>query len=132
MKVFLAGTKNNSTWRESIIPRLKVDYFDPVIDNMDEDAFEKIIHEREHCDFCLYVITPKMKGFFAIPEVVDDSNRRPEKTLFCFIKKDEEAVFSKHQIKSLNAIGKMITTNGAKWLNSLDATVDFLNSQENS
>lgn len=31
MKVFLGGTCNESTWREKLIPMLKIDYFNPVV-----------------------------------------------------------------------------------------------------
>ena len=30
-KVFLGGTCNNSTWREELIPQLKIDYYNPVV-----------------------------------------------------------------------------------------------------
>ena len=39
---------------------------------------EEEIKQRAECDFCLYVITPKMTGVYSIAEVVDDSNKRPE------------------------------------------------------
>ena len=31
-KVFLGGTCNNSTWRDELIPQLKIDYFNPVVE----------------------------------------------------------------------------------------------------
>ena len=48
------------------------------------------LKQREESDFCFYVLTPKMNGFFSVAEVVDDSNKRPAKTVFCFINKDDE------------------------------------------
>ncbi len=33
IEIFLGGTCNNSTWREYIIPRLNIKYFNPVVDN---------------------------------------------------------------------------------------------------
>ena len=50
---------------------------------------EEELKQREECDFVLYVITPKMTGVYSIAEVVDDSNKRREKTLFYFMEKDE-------------------------------------------
>ena len=129
MKVFLAGTSDGSKWRDQLIPKLKIEFFNPVIENMDADDFEKVIHEREHCDYCLYVITPMMKNFFPIPEVVDDSNRRPDKTLYCYLSEDEGKAFTPHQIKSLQAVGKMINTNGGIWFKSFDDVVEFLNTK---
>ena len=62
MKVFLGGTCNESTWRDRLIPMLEMDFFNPVVDDWDEDAQGRERFEREHCDYCLYVITPKMTG----------------------------------------------------------------------
>ena len=47
-----------------------------------------------------------MKGSYSIAEVIDDSNKRPGKTIFCFINKDGKQEFDKEQIKSLDKVGK--------------------------
>ncbi len=127
-KVFLGGTVNNSTWREEIMPRLEIDYFNPTVDEWTDEAYKKELFEREHCDFCLYVLTPKLTGFYSIAEAIDDSNKRPQKTIFCYIPEDQDKKFGKFQIKSMNAVGKMIKKNGALWLDSIDEVVDYLNS----
>jgi len=88
IKVFLGGTANKSNWRDYIIPKLKINYFNPIVDDWNEAAYKKELYEREHCDFCIYVITPKMTGVYSIAEVIDDSNKRPNKTLFCILTKD--------------------------------------------
>ena len=86
MKVFLGGTCNESTWRDRLISQLKdVDYFNPVVPDWTEECMAEEINQRESCDFVLYVITPFMTGVYAIAEAVDDSNKRPGKTLFCFL-----------------------------------------------
>ncbi len=130
MKVFLGGTLNGSKWRDYVIPGLEIDYFNPDVRKLDKEAYEIETDERDCCDYYLYVITPKIEGFFLIPEVVDDSNKRPEKTLYCFIPKDGNNEFNEHQIKSLKAIGRMIRTNGGKWLSSLDEVIEFLNTRK--
>ena len=106
MKVFLGGTCNDSTWRNVFIPMLKIDYFNPVVDDWPEDCMAEEIKQRESCDFCLYAITPKMTGIYAIAEVVDDSNKRPDKTIFVLLHGDEGSNFSPSQEKSLNHISK--------------------------
>lgn len=126
-KVFLGGTVNRSTWRDSIIERLSIDYFNPVVENWTDEAYQRELHERKSSDFCLYVITPKMTGFYSIAEVVDDSNKRPERTIYCMMDNDDDAKFTPHQIKSLKAVGKMVEKNGAKWFKTLDEVVEFLN-----
>jgi len=127
-KVFLGGTVNHSKWRDEVIPRLKIEFFNPVVDHWDETAYKKELYERDICDYCLYVITPKMTGFYSIAEVIDDSNKRPNKTLFCLVPMDGEETFSGFQIKSLQAVGKMVEKNGGKWLKSLSEVIDYLNS----
>lgn len=126
-KVFLGGTANHSQWRETLKPMLKIDFFDPVVPVWNEEARIRELNERENCDYCLYVITPKMTGFYAVAEVVDDSNKRPDKTVYCVIDNDEGDVFVPHQIKSLLAVGKLVKRNGGHWLQNLNEVAEFLN-----
>lgn len=127
MKVFLGGTCNESTWRDQLIPLLKIDYFNPVVDDWDEKAYQQELYERKSCDFVLYVITPKMTGVYSIAEVVDDSNKQPDKTLFCFVNDDETHKFDTGQIKSLEAVNKMVNKNGGKTFFNLTQIADYLN-----
>lgn len=127
MKVFLGGTCNGSFWRDFLIPQLRIDYFNPVVEDWTPDCMEEEVRQRESCDLCLYVITPKMLGTFAIAEVVDDSNKRPEKTVFCFVENDDDASFSSAQIKSLKQVAQMVNCNGATVIDSLIHVADYLN-----
>ncbi len=128
-KVFLGGTCNKSLWRDGVIKKLKIDYYNPCGETWTPEMMEEELKQRKECDFCLYVITPKLKGFYSIAEVADDSNKRPEKTIFCFINEDEEETFSDVQIKSLQQVAKMIKENGANVFNTLEEVTDFLNHQ---
>ena len=144
-KVFLGGTCNESKWRDKLIPMLKINYFNPVVDDWNEECYQRELKEREECDYCLYVITPKMTGVYSIAEVVDDSNKRPEKTIFCVLNKDlnkdyddtiitnesmQPIFFSKGQMMSLDRVGKMIERNGGKYFKSLKEVADYLNKEE--
>lgn len=127
-RVFLGGTCNGSTWRDTLIPQLtKVDYFNPVVSNWTPECQAEEIRQRETCDYCLYVISPKMTGIYSIAEVVDDSNKRPDKTLFLFLDKDEDAIFTPHQLKSLRQTAKMVEKNGARVFEIMAQLVNFLN-----
>ena len=126
-KVFLGGTCNESTWRDKLIEILEIDYFNPVVDDWTEECYQEELRQRELCDYCLYVITPRMKGVYSIAEVVDDSNKRPEKTIFCYLKEDEEYIFTKGQLKSLDRVGVMVERNGGKYFKSLEEVAEFLN-----
>lgn len=125
--VFLGGTCNGSTWREKLIRDLEIDYFDPVVDNWTQECMDEEIRQREICDYCLYVITPKMKGVLSIAEVVCDSVKRPEKTILCIITSDANITFDEHQTKSLNEIKKMVEECGAKVCNDLKEVADYVN-----
>ena len=88
---------------------------------------------------------------------MDDSNKRPEKTIFCLLEKeipkiiqvpnlmcylgssdirmtiDEEVypsdkiIFNKSEMKSLNQVGKMVERNGGKYFKSLKEIAEYLN-----
>ena len=131
LRVFLGGTCNESTWRNQLISKLTIDFFNPIVDDWTEADQKREIEERETCDYCLYVITPKITGVYSIAELTDDSCKRPDKTIFCFITRDGEWGFNKGQIKSLEQVGKLIESNGAKWLKSLEEVAVYLNNQNN-
>lgn len=122
-KVALMGTCAESTWREELIPQLEIDYFNPVVDDWTPECQEEEIRQRESCDYVLYVISSEMQGAYSIAEVVDDSNKRPEKTVFCYL----EDGFEAHQIKSLKQVAKMVAENGAKVCVSLEDVARYLN-----
>lgn len=127
-KVFLGGTCANSTWRHDLIPKLSIDYFNPVVANWTPEC-QRIEREmREYCDWCLYVITPRMQGVYSIAEVVEDSIKRPDKTIFCILERDGTFEFSVGEMKSLNQVGEMVVRNGAKFCKDLDEVARFLNS----
>ena len=129
MKVFLGGTCNGSRWRDELIPKLKCDYFNPVVPDWTSECYEEELRQRAECDFVLYVITSDMTGVYSIAEVVDDSNKRPQKTIFCVLY-DTFSSLEKAQVKSLKAVEKMVINNGAIYAEDLDSVAHFLNDQE--
>ena len=126
MKVFLGGTCNESTWRDRMIFQLrkhKMTYFNPVVDDWGEEAQANELKERENCDICLYTITPKMTGVYSVAEVVDDSNKRPQKTVFVLLKNDDGIEFSKSQWRSLLSVAHMVERNGGHFFEDLESSV---------
>lgn len=84
MKVFLGGTCAGWKWRDELQPLLKCDY-----------------------------ITNGIKGVYSIAEVVNDSNKRPEKTIFLNLYKTyERSGESKQMAHSLKAVENMLKANG--------------------
>ena len=89
MKVFLGGTCAGWKWRDELQPLLKCDYYNP------------------------NGITNGIKGVYSIAEVVDDSNKRPEKTIFLNLYKTyERSGESKQMAHSLKAVENMLKANG--------------------
>ena len=129
-KVFLGGTCNESSWRDEVISMLKIDYFNPVVEDWTTECQAEEIRQRAECDFVLYLISPKMTGVYSIAEVVDDSNKRPEKTVFCFLEKDGDDKFTKEQTKSMKQVSKMVEENGATVCKNLNDVAEYLNGEK--
>jgi len=126
-KVFLGGTCNESTWRNRIVTMLDIGHFNPVVDDWTEACMAREIEERKTCDLCLYTITPKMTGVYSIAEVVDDSNRRPSRTILVLLKEDDGLVFDKSQWRSLLAVARMVNRNGGKSFDNLKEAANYIN-----
>lgn len=133
-KVFLGGTCEGIDWRKVLINRLShledVELFNPIVENWDEEAREKENKYKENCDISLYVITPFMSGCYSIAEAVEDSNKRPEKTVFVYINRmvDDDSIyeFTKKMEDSLRAVSEIIELNGGKTFNSMEGLVSYL------
>lgn len=123
MKVFLGGTCSGYKWRDKLIPMIKCDYYNPIVKSWNEEDRVREVKEREESDYVLYVITSGMKGFYSIAEVVDDSNKRPEKTLFCVLGK----AWDKQVYHSLCAVERLVESNGARVFNDLEDIENYLN-----
>ena len=122
-KIFLGGTCAESTWRDELIKLLEIDFFNPIVPDWTPECQAEEIKQRESCDYVLYVITKEMVGVYSIAEVVDDSNKRPEKTLFCFLPNG----FNEQQVKSLGQVSAMVKRNGGKVFETLREIADYVN-----
>lgn len=129
--LFLGGTCNGSKWRDLLIPLLNdnIDFFNPVVPNWTPECQAAEVKAREESDYVLYVITPKMTGVYSVAEVVEDSNKRPGKTLFCYLDSDGDSTFTAHQKKSLDATAKLLIKNGAKAFADLAEVANWLNAK---
>ena len=124
---FLGGTCGTSTWRETLLEKLeqKVETFNPVVPDWTPECQAIEDQARAESKYVLFVLTKEMVGVFSVAEVVDCSNKYPERTLFCFLQED----FEGHMLKSLKATAKMVKANGAKVFENLDEIAEFLNGQ---
>ena len=129
-KVFLGGTCNESTWRDELIPKLEdinFDYFNPVVEDWTPECQDIEIYEKaNNCNIHLYVITNKMKGVFSIAEAIESVFNKDKKTIFCVLD-GFDGDFPDYQVKSLEAVGRMVERNGGKYVSSLDKIIEILN-----
>jgi Nucleoside 2-deoxyribosyltransferase like len=126
-KVFLGGTCNGDTWRDWMIPQLKIDYFNPVVEDWTPECQQEEIKQRQTCDLVLYFLTQRMKGVYSIAEVVDDSNKRPEKTIFALDLAGLQDYWEEDQVKSIMQVAKMVEANGGKVITHPEHVVEYLN-----
>jgi len=109
-----------------MLDKLGIEYFNPVVPEWDEQAQANELRERETADFVLYTLTPKMEGVYSIAEVVDDSNKRPDKTVFVLLSNDETVKWAPKAGNSMQAVKKLLQRNGVATFDSLEAAADYL------
>lgn len=124
-KVFLGGTCDGRNWRNELIPLLKINYYNPIVEDWSEEDRLREVHEREVDDYILYVITKDIKGVYSIAEVTDDANKRPEKTIFCVLEEGME----EQMLKSLKAVKNLVSGYGVYTCSTLKDVADFLNKE---
>lgn len=110
-----------------MIPLLKIDYFYPVVQDWTPECQAREIEERAFATFELFVITPKMTGVFSIAEVTESAVKFPEKTILCVLDEDDGETFAEFQGKSLKAVEKLVSRNGAKVFPNLKEVAEYLN-----
>ena len=69
-----------------------------------------------------------MTGVYSIAEVIDDSNKRPSRTIFVRLFKDGNETFTTGQWKSLGAVAEMVERNGGVAFFDLEAAAYWINS----
>ena len=111
--VFLGGTCNGSTWRDSLIKLLKVKYFNPVVENWNENAIRVEEIAKNNASALLYVITPKQTGFYGLVEAVMSTfTCFPHQfTMLAFITEEDGLIFDEGQLKSISAVKKLLSEN---------------------
>lgn len=147
IKVFLGGTCegcypesewNNEEldfskdWRKKLVSMLDlnvVEYFNPVVDDWNDEAQQKEIEYRKNCDICLYAITNEIKGVYSIAEIIDDSNKRPDKTIFCNLYGNIDDI-NVQMIKSLDATAEMVIRNNGLVMRDLKNVAIYINNLE--
>ena len=107
-KIFLGGTCNNTTWREELTPHLTIPFFNPIVEDWNEESRIKENEEKEKCNIHLYTITPEMVGVFSIAEAVE-STLTGKKTLFVVV---NDGSYDEGIVRSFNSTILMIRKHG--------------------
>lgn len=132
IKVFLGGTCNNSTWREELIFKLnnnKIIAFNPMVENWNEEARNNEKWHRNNDDFCVYVLTSEMIGDNSFIEIMEDSLKRPKKTIVCILEDKNKPFNTLQKIKVL-LVKLIVSDNNIKYFLNLDEIADYLNNYE--
>jgi len=120
-KWFLGGTCAGTKWRDELMPMLDkfgVKYFNPVVKNWTEACIAIEEDEKNNkCNCHLYVITPDIKGTYSIAEIVHSAHlanmygTSVDKMMFVILDYKDKP-WQKHEIKSLNAVTKLVENIG--------------------
>lgn len=125
-KVFLGGTCNNTTWRESLIQHLKIEYFNPIVKDWTSADQKNEEIQKKICNIHLYFITSAMKGIYSIAELVNDSHNKNITTIFYL----NTTGFDKGELMSFDAmINNILTPNNVKIFKdvSIDQLANYIN-----
>jgi len=125
-KIFLGGTWNGSTWRGDLMPMLKIDYFDPIVEDWTEECKEEEIRQKNHlCNIHLYHITKDMTGVFSMAEVVESAMQGEATTVFSV----DPTGFGPPRLRSLEDVSVLVNNYGARVIFSdkLEDLADLLN-----
>ena len=67
-----------------------------------------------------------MKGVFSIAEAIESVFNKDKKTIFCVLD-GFDGDFPDYQVKSLEAVGRMVERNGGKYVTSFGDIIEILN-----
>lgn len=103
-QVFLGGTCNGDTWRDELIPMLKVPYFNPIVEDWNEECIKREEEEKLNSKIELYVLTSKMTGIYSVAECFYSlCCKKDKKTILCILTDG----FTESQLKSINATAEL-------------------------
>lgn len=126
--IFLGGTCNEDPWRNQLISKLKVSYFNPVVANWNEQAKALEDMLKPKAAALVFVITPNQKGFYSIAELTNAANANEQKVIVQFLENEDE-IFDEDHRKSNEATIDLIKNNECVHVveGDLQDLADYLN-----
>lgn len=123
--VFLGGTCAGEDYRRQMIPMLEIDYFNPVVDDWNQDSIEIENQAKQRCAYELYVFTPEQTGMYGFMEaVVSAFHRRPQEVVIVFLVGN----VPDHYLRSVEASKKLLREKTEAYIaDSLQEAAAFLN-----
>ena len=104
MKVFLEGPRDNSKWKDKLIPILQCNYINPTGDGWTpEDEAEK----KAECDVHLYVVSRRQFKYHTIAQILESAIKadrhfeNPKYVIYCLLYEDDNVGFNRQEIRSL-------------------------------
>ena len=104
-KVFLGGSCGDTTWRTDLIPHLEqknIDYFNPVVEDWNDEAFKKEQEEKAYAATLLFVLSPRTANVYSIAEMVN-LIRDERRVIVVFVENDGD--------KSIDPFSKVAFSN---------------------
>lgn len=136
MKVFLGGSFGNTNWMESLIALIKVDYMKPAISSAAWEEADRLkeVAQRSNSDLSVYVLAPGGGDYYPVAELVDDSNKRPSKTVVCMLEtqtgeKGTIYTFTDTAKLSLGSVISLVKGNGVQVFSTLEDLAAYINSK---
>lgn len=124
--VFLGGTCAGPDYRKELIPMLRCDYFNPVVDNWTEADAQRENEAKLAAAINLFVLTPAMIGAYSVAELVEEAmlGKRIVKLLFLEI---GDLKWNEHQRKSNVQIERLVAKYGVDVHITLDSVALSVN-----
>ena len=104
-KVFLGGSCGDTTWRTDLIPHLEqneIEYFNPVVEDWNDEAFKKEQEEKAYAATLLFVLSPRTANVYSIAEMVN-LIRDERRVIVVFVENDGD--------KSIDPFSKVAFSN---------------------
>ena len=104
-KVFLGGSCGDTTWRTDLIPHLEqneIEYFNPVVEDWNDEAFKKEQEEKTYAATLLFVLSPRTENLYSIAEMVN-LIRDERRVIVVFVENDGD--------KSIDPFSKVAFSN---------------------
>ena len=122
--VFLGGTCANSTWRQTLTPKMKEDipFFNPQVDDWTPEDAQREDACKPMAKLNVFVITGDSLGTYSGWEIHEEAIRAPEKLVFCAI-----GNIPKNQQKGIEKIKQGLIKLGAHVCENLDEVAEYIN-----